>query len=136
MAYRICLWMALAGTALASPPVSAVRPQAPVPVCLHTAGERDGDRIRREHALALAKAINQAQGTVAERTRNYVSLAQLRNLPATPRGFDLRLYSDGAGYIVSLKDTLDPCRYAIFSDESAFIYERTPLAAPVLATGS
>jgi hypothetical protein len=107
-----------------------------VPTCFHDRAERDVDRQRREQALALAKAVNAAQGTAAERTRVYVPLSRLGKLPPTPRGFELRLYTDATGYVVSLKDVLDPCKYAIFSDESGLLYEKTPMAAPVLATGS
>jgi hypothetical protein len=105
-----------------------------VPACLHDERERPSDRVRREQALALAKAVHEAQGTAAERTRLYVALPQLRGLPPTPKAFDLRLYTDGRGYIFSLKDSLDPCRYGIFSDEAGIVYEKTPLAAALIAT--
>jgi hypothetical protein len=111
--------------------------QAPlpgVPACRHDIHEREADRTRRQQALALAKAINEAEGTIAERTRRYRPLAELRNLPPAPSGFDVRLYTDGAGYMLSIKDRLDPCRYGIFSDESTFLYERTPQAAPIIAS--
>ena len=29
-------------------------------------------------------------------------------------------------YIVSLKDTMDGCQYAIFSDQDGYIYEGSP----------
>jgi hypothetical protein len=115
---------------------STQRQLAVVAECRHDSHEREPDRIRRQHALALAKAINEAEGTSAERTRVYRPLSALRNLPPVPHGFDLRLYTDGAGYVVSLKDTVDPCRYGIFSDESGFLYEHTPQRAPIVATGS
>jgi hypothetical protein len=57
-----------------------------------------------------------------------------RGLPPTPQGFDLRLHTDGHGYIFSLKDSLDPCRYGIFSDEGGIVYEKTPFAAALIAT--
>ncbi len=89
--------------------------------------------MRREQALALAKAINEAEGRAAERTRVYVPLSALRHIPAAPRGFDVRLYTDGSGYVLSIKDTLDPCRYGIFSDEAWIVYDKTPLPAPLVA---
>ena len=105
-----------------------------IPSCLHDERERPSDRARREQALSLAKAIHEAQGTTAERARLYVALPQLRGLPPTPKGFDLRLHTDGHGYIFSLKDSLDPCRYGIFSDEGGIVYEKTPFAAALIAT--
>jgi hypothetical protein len=131
------LCAAVIGTVFLSPQLT--RPSAQVsgvPVCLHDAAERELDRKRRAEALGLAKTVNQAQGTAAERTRIYLPLSKLGKLPPAPRGFELRVYTDGTGYVLSLKDTLDPCKYAIFSDESGVIYEKTPLAAPILATGS
>jgi hypothetical protein len=104
-----------------------------VPTCLHDGAEQPPDRARREQAIALAKAINERQGTAAERTRLYVALTQLRNLPPTPKGFSVQLYTDGTGYVVSLKDKLDPCRYAIFSDEAGLLYQSSALAAPLIA---
>jgi hypothetical protein len=105
-----------------------------VPACLHDDRERPSDRARREQALSLAKAIHEAQGTAAERARLYVALHELRGLPSTPKGFDLRLHTDGRGYIFSLKDSLDPCRYGIFSDEAGIVYEKAPFAAALIAT--
>ena len=118
------------GSALAAQPRAQL---SGVPACLHDSAERQADKSRRDQAVALAKAIHQAQGAVAERTRRYVPLTQLRNLPPPPRHFDVRLYTDGTGYVVSIKDTLDPCKFGIFSDESGYVYENTPKTAPLLA---
>jgi hypothetical protein len=112
----------------------AAQPVA-LPRCRHDSAEESHDRIRREQALALAKAINEAEGIVAERIRLYRPLSQLTSLPPAPAGFHVRLYTDGAGYILSINDTFDPCRYGIFSDESGLVYERTPRPAPLVATG-
>ena len=45
----------------------------------------------------------------------------------------MRVYTDHAGFVVSLKDSLDPCKFGIFSDESGFVYEKAPLSAPFIA---
>lgn len=124
----------MASIVVSAASTGAQAPLAGVPACRHDKHESEADRTRRHQALALAKAINEAEGTVAERTRRYRPLAELRNLPPTPNGFDVRLYTDGAGYMLSIKDRLDPCRYGIFSDESTFLYERTPQAAPIIAS--
>src|ERR1700752_4997612 len=95
--------------------------------CLHDQLETRADRTRREKALELAEDINRAQG-VARRfgTRgwgDYKPLDQLTNVPDVPEGFRVQLHTDGTTYSFSIKDTRDPCGYAIFSDQSLDIYE-------------
>lgn len=102
--------------------------------CRHGTSEPQLDRQRREAALAVAKAINARQGELAERTRRYHPLIALGKLPPVPAGFELRLYSDAQGYMFALKDTFDSCRFAIFSDESGLLYEKSARPAPVVAT--
>ena len=101
--------------------------------CRHDGSELQPDRLRREAALALARAINAVEGEQAQLTRRYQPLAALRGLPETPAGFELRFYSDAAGYMFALKDTLDSCRYAIFSDQSGLLYEKSARTAPQVA---
>ncbi len=101
--------------------------------CLHDSDETAPNRARREAARTLARAINSAQGRTAEATRRYVPLEQLRDLPPTPDGFILRLYTDGDGYVFSLKDDRDPCGFGIFSDQKAFLYEAAP-SRPLVAS--
>jgi hypothetical protein len=132
MVKQICLCAALAAAA----PSLHSRPAAQlghIPTCLHDDAETQEQRARREGAVRLAKAIVERQAEAAERTRLYAPLPALRNLPPAPRGFDVRLYTDGVGFVLSLKDTLDPCKFAIFSDESGFVYEKAALTAPLLA---
>jgi len=103
--------------------------------CLHQGGpERQADRVRREQAIALMKAITLAQGQALQQTRNFKPLSDLSGLPATPDGFRLRMYVNDGGYVASLKDNRDPCYFGIFSDESAFVYTNSPLAVPFVAS--
>jgi hypothetical protein len=74
----------------------------------------------------FAKAIHLAQASSVRITGRYQRLEDLVNLPERPRDFDVRLYADARGYMFSLKDTRDPCRYGIFSDQSGFLYEKSP----------
>ena len=101
--------------------------------CRHDASESQVDRDRREQAVTLAREINSAQGRLSERTRRFHPLAELPNLPPVPEGFELRLYTDGGGYVFSLKDVRDLCSYGVFSDQSGLLYEKTPRAAPLMA---
>lgn len=108
---------------------SAAGARQPFPIavaCKHDERSTVADRTRREDARALARAINAAQVDAAARTRQYWSLADLPALPATPDGFQLRLYTDGEGYVLSIKDERDPCHYGIFSDQQGRLYEMSP----------
>jgi hypothetical protein len=101
--------------------------------CLHQQGATQENRARRAQALTLAKAIHAAEAELVRRTRQYHSVESLRNLPALPSGFQLNLYADRSGYIFSIKDTVDPCRFAVFSDDGGLLYEKSALDAPVIA---
>ena len=113
-----------------SPRASRIAHAAQVaPRCLHGQSEALFNQLRRQAALALANAINRAQqgrpGFVPPVPRQYRPLEELPNLPKTPADFRLQFYTDGPTYTFSLKDTADPCRYAIFSDQDQGIYEAT-----------
>ncbi len=106
---------------------SPVFRQLPVAlVCLHDSRSVAADRARRDGAINLARAINEAQATAVQATRRYQPLSALPDLPVTPRGFELRFYTNGEGYILSVKDTLDPCRYGLFTDQHGRLYEMSP----------
>ena len=92
-------------------------------VCRHGEDESPANRTQRLQALALASAINRAEGQQAQQTRRYAPLSALGTLPAAPQDFTLKLYADTDGYVAVLKDGRDPCRYAIFTEQSGHIYE-------------
>ena len=96
-------------------------------------GATDDSRNRRAQAVALGKAVNKAEAEAVLRTRMYQPLSALGALPPVPTGFSLKLYADGEGYIFALKDTQDPCHFAIFSDTAGLLYEKNALTAPVIA---
>ena len=98
--------------------------------CLHGTNESRADRIRREKAVELAHDINSGQ-SAARRFRfradgGYVPLDQLRTLRAVPEGFRVQFHTDGTTYSFSIRDTMDPCLYSVFSDQSGNVYEATP----------
>ena len=101
--------------------------------CLHDTDESAANRTRREAALTLARAINAAEGQAAQRTRRFQPLQQLGSLPPTPDGFVLRFYTDGDGYIFSIKDDRDSCQYGVFSDQKGFLYQSSP-TVPMVAS--
>ena len=102
--------------------------------CLHGSNETAGERLRREQAIAFAHQLNAAEkfaGGGIGPQRRYRPLEELR-VPRIPAGFTVKLRTDGAGYIFSLKDTRDPCGFAVFSDQDGDVYAATP--APHQAT--
>lgn len=99
--------------------------------CLHDMSEQPQQRQRRLQAIDVAEAIYRAEhrGIVPRprpRPDTYRRLDELGDLPATPTGFRLQFHTDGMTYILSLKDTMDGCQYAIFSDQDGYIYEGSP----------
>jgi hypothetical protein len=105
---------------------SSSSPQVP-PRCLHGPDERPDHRARREQTLVLAREIHRAQNagpTLAPfEKRTFRPFDQLANLPPTPADFKVQLDTSGMTYTFSLKDTIDPCRYAVFSDDEQVTYE-------------
>jgi hypothetical protein len=122
---------ALAMALIAS--LSLVRADEPAQLarpCLHGRLEQPNQQARREQAVKVAQQINRAESDgpvqIPGAQRRYRPLDQLQNVPPTPRGFRLQFHTDGITYTLSLKDTLDSCQYAIFSDQDQAIYEATP----------
>jgi hypothetical protein len=77
----------------------------------------------------MADAINRAQAAARRfggRQGRYLPLAELFNVPEVPEGFRVQLYTDDSTYAFSIKDTRDPCGYAVFSDHSMDVYEAVP----------
>src|SRR6476620_708895 len=91
---RLLVALAVAvGIALAAGPRAQLCPP-PVPSSLHEAAERPPDRLRRDEAVALAKAIHERQALLARQSRRYHQLSELQPLPGTPAGFEMRLLTD------------------------------------------
>jgi len=118
--------MASASSLRATPPAQTAQF---APRCLHGPTEQPDQRRRREQAVTMAERINRAEssgpGRLPSMPRRYRPFAQLENVPPTPADFKLQFYTDGPTYTFSLKDTLDPCHYAIFSDQDQGIYQAT-----------
>jgi len=98
--------------------------------CLHDQLETRAERIRREKAVELAHEINRAQAIVfgpRGGKGSYRPFEELFNVPATPEGFKVQFHLDQNTYAFSIKDTRDPCAYAVFSDQSGEVYEATPM---------
>ena len=129
----ICLAsLVIASVAWAATPSTQAR-VGTMPSCRHADNPTQADRDRASQAVALAKRINAAESEAVKRSGKYEPVASLRALPTMPDGFKVYLYADGTGYLFSLKDTLDPCHFAIFSDAAGLVYQQSALTAPVVA---
>jgi hypothetical protein len=102
--------------------------------CLHESPESPADRTRRQQAVEYATKVNVAETRFGigpqQLQRGYRPLEELANLPAAPAGFAIEFHHDDLGYAMSLKDTRDPCHFAIFTDEDKLIYEAVPRNDP------
>jgi len=90
-----------------------------------------GAALEAGAAVKVVHAIN--HGSSDDRRApdsGYRPLEELLNIPPLPPGFDLQFLTDGEGYMVSIKDTLDPCRYAVFSGPDTRGYEALPQVSP------
>jgi hypothetical protein len=93
---------------------------------------------RRTVAVRVARQINTAQARLFRTTATYQPLANLprqQQSPGTigngvepiPSDFDVRVTTDGSGYMLVVKDQLDACAYSVFSDQDGVIYEGVAL---------
>jgi hypothetical protein len=103
-------------------------------VCLHGSNESADQAARRDKAIKVAQAINSAQVVAVPRPRmqsptapKYRRPEELSNIPPLPRGFELQFNTDGESYNFAIKDRLDPCHFATFSDQDKFVYAGTPI---------
>ena len=85
------------------------------------------DPQRRLAAVALARLLHTEENRFfSVPQRRYGSLSEL-GVGSAPDGFQVQLSSDGTGYMFSIKDTVDACHFALFSDQEGIIYTAQPL---------
>ena len=99
------------------------------PVCLHGPDETAADAARRQDAVRVMRAINTAQAEAFAMNRVYQNFRDLTTsgLPPRPSGFVTQLTVEGSTYALLVRDTTDPCRYTLFSDQEGPIYVGSPL---------
>jgi hypothetical protein len=107
--------------------VTAARVPAQTKPCLHGASEKAEQRTRRLAALEFAKKVNLLEGAGHFQAQRFFMIEDLPTLPPVPQGFTAQMSNDGGSYAFSLKDTLDPCAFAYFSDQDAIVYSATPV---------
>ena len=90
------------------------------------------DPQRRLAVVTLARLLNSEEARFfsapqpSSVPQRYGSLSEL-GVGSGPDGFHVRLLSDGTGYAFSIKDSVDPCHFALFSDQEGLIYTAQPL---------
>jgi hypothetical protein len=102
---------------------------ATVPQSLGAQQQRQcSDISRQRQAVNLARAINSAEIASFQSTQAFHPLSAFPEI-TIPAGFQAQLIADstGAAYVFSVKDTQDPCRYTVFSDQEQLIYTAQPL---------
>lgn len=100
---------------------------AQVQPCLHGDNETPTELQRRRNAVAFIRAVNTAQARAHAGLGVYQPLSALPNLPSVPDGFTAALAANDDVYAAAVKDTSDPCGYALFSDQTGLIYSGRPL---------
>ncbi|HXH26255.1 MAG TPA: hypothetical protein VNI78_13470 [Vicinamibacterales bacterium] len=96
--------------------------------CLHGPDESETERARRRAAVAFLQEVNAAQARIQRERGTFVPLVEAASLGAVPVGFVPRLVFDRWSYVVTLKDALDPCGFALVSDQDGLVYEARPVA--------
>jgi hypothetical protein len=81
---------------------------------------------RARAAVQFARAVNTAQSSFHSQNQRYGQISDLA-VGAEPDGFRAQLITDGTTYSLSVKDTVDACHFALFSDQQGMIYTARPL---------
>lgn len=96
--------------------------------CLHGTDETAEQKSRSRAALRLMRQINTAQATTGmEKAKKFLPLEELGVDAASAPGFTPKLTTDGKSYSVLLKDSTDPCGFALLTSEEGVIYTAMPL---------
>ena len=84
------------------------------------------DAQRGQAAVRFARTVNTAQANFRAQNKRYGQIAELP-VDAAPEGFRAQVTTDGTSYSFSVKDTVDACHFALFSDDQGVIYTARPL---------
>lgn len=116
------------GTVATARSMNAVYAQSQL-ACLHGASETPANAARRQDAIRVMRAINTSQAQAFAVNQVYRTFRELTEVgvPPRPAGFLLQLTVEGSAYALLVRDTVDPCRYTLFSDQDGLIYVGSPL---------
>ena len=118
---KYVLALALAGL------IGFVTLPAQEPTCLHGPKETTAQSARRTAALEFARQLNTFEAAGKSQAQRYYAIEDLPGLPKLPEGMKAAIATDGASYVFSVKDTLDACHFAYFSDQDGVIYTASPV---------
>lgn len=122
--------------------LAAFASQPSAQTCLHGPDATPDQQQRRSEAIGAARYVNTAQvNQPGRRERVYLTHEQLAALlprssgPAldlTPGneilpGWELTLSTTDRGYWFMIKDTTDPCHFALISNQEGIIYTAQPI---------
>jgi hypothetical protein len=96
-------------------------------VCLHGSDETAAEKTRRNEAVQYTRAINTAQAQHFPVNNRYGEIEELAVPRALPAGFAVQHAATATGYIFSVKDSTDQCRFTIYSDQDGIIYFAEPM---------
>ena len=96
-------------------------------VCLHGTDETAAERTRRNEAVGYVRSVHNAQARFYPSSSRYGQIAELSDVRPLPTGFTLQHAADTQGYMFSVKDMTDQCRFTLYSDHAGLIYEAVPM---------
>lgn len=122
--------------------LAAFASQPSAQTCLHGPDATPEQQQRRSQAIGAARYVNTAQSNQpGRRERTYLTHEALAALPPrssgpaldlTPGneilpGWQLTLSTTDRGYWFMIKDTTDPCQFALISNQEGIIYTAQPI---------
>jgi hypothetical protein len=84
------------------------------------------DPQRRQAAVRFARMLNTAEASFWAQNKRYGQISDV-GVGAEPEGFRAQLSTDGTIYTFAVKDSVDACRFALFSDQEGLIYTALPM---------
>jgi hypothetical protein len=124
--WLVSLALAIFGALIISGSAASTGERQSGAACLHGPDETAAEKQRRGQAVLLSRQIHTQEQRTRASGRQFVPLSSLSSLPSAA-GFEVTLVTDGTMYAFAVKDTLDPCGLAFFSDQKGLIYEGKPL---------
>jgi hypothetical protein len=88
--------------------------------------ENCSPRERRATAIRVARQINTVEAATFRELGRYQPLSQLA-ISVADDDYLVQLSTDGVAYAFSIKDRVDPCHGAVFSDQAGIIYTGAPI---------
>jgi hypothetical protein len=97
--------------------------------CLHGPSEEAAQKVRRQAALRLVRAINTAEANQGmSEAKKFLPLEQLVLEVRQVAGFEVQFTTDGStSYSVLLRDKSDPCGFTFSTNQFGVIFQGYPI---------